>query len=89
MAQSNVNREFVSLAVSHINVVINEGYARQSKLRTNSPLHGALVYPLQTIINNQSSKASASAAKRTGLFSPTNNNPNSKNFSQNEPLLLS
>ena len=46
----------------------------------NSPLHGAREnnsLPLQTIIDNQSSEASASAADRTGILLPINNNSDS------------
>ena len=41
IAQSKVYRELANLGVSHTNVEMNEGYATQSKSRTNSPLHGA------------------------------------------------
>ena len=43
----------------------------QLKLRTNSPLKGAWennLLPLQAIINNQNSEASANSADRTSLI---------------------
>ena len=84
MAQPKVNKELAGLGVTCTNVDKNEDYATQSKLRTNSPLHGAREnnwVTSQTIIKNQISEASASAADRTSLLAPTNNNENFTNFS--------
>ena len=70
MAQSKVIRELANLGVSHANVDMN---ATQSKLKTNSPLHGwgeNNLLPLQTIINNWSDETSGSAAERTSLSHP-------------------
>ena len=55
-------------------------------MRNNSSFHGAgenNLLPLQTIINNQSDEASVCEADRTSLLSPTNNNQNVMNISQN------
>ena len=53
IVQSKVNRGLANQGVIHTNVDMNESFATQSKLRTNSPLQGGgenNLLPSQTII---------------------------------------
>ena len=86
MAQSKVNRELDDVRGSLTNIDINVGYVTESKLKSNSPLHGVgenNLLPLQTINSDQNEEALVGVSTTISLHSPPKDNSTNTNLSQN------